>query len=270
MSSWGAGRSTSDAEASAKAAAGIDTAALPVSYTLPPDLLSSWAASSNRPGLALVGSDLRPELMMNNVRASIFPHLQQQVQSSLALSMGRQAWSEVERLERTHAWKCGKTRPTLKFVEPVDEPGQEPRRADSAAAMQRIREAASSAAGATGNTLLPPVTRTESFFGRWWSGNLFAPRSSAAAASSEQELEQSRPSNPPEGQTTFVSRSSALAPRRFLASERWLIQRCDGSVTYRVQYFAQGDLFYAQVAPTDFKGLITMGYVAAKEAIRAP
>ena len=265
MSSWGAGRSTSAAEASARDSAGIATSALPVSYTLPPDLLASWAASSNRPGLALIGTDLRPELMLNNVRAGLFPHLQQQVQSSLALSMGRQAWGEVERIERTHAWKCGKTRPTLKFVEPVEEPGQETRRADSAAAMQ-IREEASAAAAA-GRTPLPPVTRTEAFFGRWWSGNLF---SSNTAPTSAAELEQSRPTSVPENQTTFIVRDSATAPRRFLASERWMIQRCDGAVTYRIQYFAQGDLFYAQVAPTDLKGLITMAYVAAKDAIRAP
>lgn len=264
MNSWGAGRSTSSAEASAKAAAGIDTAALPVSYTLPPDLLASWASSANRPGLALVGADLRPDLMMNNVRASIFPHLQQQVQSSLALSMGRQAWSEVERLERTHAWKCGATKPTLKYVEPVCEAGQEARRADAAAAMQ-IRAAGAAHAAPTP---IPPVTPTETFFGRWWSGNLnlFGSKNGATAVAPEA----ARPSDAAEGQTQFVSRSSAACPRRFLASERWLIQRCDGAVTYRVQYFAQGDLFYAQVAPTDLKGLATMGYLAAKDAIMAP
>ena len=120
--------------------------------------------------------------MINNVRASVFPHLQQQkaraafsshiassfssqpklalafvrvpsavqrltptalscccwlwavrvrawastpVQSSIALSMSRQAWGDVEVLEQTHEWKCGDTKPTLRMVQPVAEEGQE-------------------------------------------------------------------------------------------------------------------------------------------------
>jgi len=64
---------------------GIATADLPVSYTLPPELLTAWQ-TSNRPGLSLVGADLRPETMINNVRASVFPHLQQQGQSKFCLA----------------------------------------------------------------------------------------------------------------------------------------------------------------------------------------
>jgi hypothetical protein len=58
-----------------------------------------------------------------------------------------------------------------------------------------------------------------------------------------------------------------VAPVRFLSSERWLVQRCDGQQVYRVQYFGNGDAFYAQVVPTNVSGLVTAAYVAAKDAL---
>lgn len=54
---------------------------------------------------------------------------------------------------------------------------------------------------------------------------------------------------------------------RFLSSERWLIQRCDGHQVYRVQYFGNGDSFYAQVVPTNLSGLATAAWVAIKQSL---
>ena len=61
---------------------------------------------------------------------------------------------------------------------------------------------------------------------------------------------------------------SGVAPVRFLSSERWLIQRCDGHQVYRVQYFGNGlNFFDAQVVPTNLSGLATTAWVAIKQAL---
>lgn len=80
------------------------------------------------------------------------------VQSSIALSMSRQAWGDVEVLEQTHEWKCGDTKPKLCMVQPVVEEGHEARRL--VGAVQPANSGADE--NATAKIGLPPVTPTES------------------------------------------------------------------------------------------------------------
>jgi hypothetical protein len=238
---------------------------------------------------------------VNNVRAAVFPHLQQQgpyrervrgrvfllcfihclplvvcsssllpVQNSMALSMSRQAWDSVESLERLHAWRCGKTPPSLKAVQAVTEEGQEKRKDGISA----------STAASDG---MPPVTATEAFLGSAWSGNLWPfshsttaapalrenPEDAAAAAEAHRASTAAAASyaaTSPTAPVTAISANSSAD--RFLASERWLVQRCDGVQLYRVQYFGNGDAFYAQVVPTNASGLAAKTWIGIRNFLR--
>ena len=68
----------------------------------------------------------------------------------------------------------------------------------------------------------------------------------------------------------YFPRHPSQANRRFLSTERWVIDRCDGQQIYRIQYFGNDDHFWAQVAPTNVTSLITMGWVSFKKLFAAP
>lgn len=120
------------------------------------------------------------------------------------------------------------------------------------------------------------VVCVSEFLGKWWSGQLWkrtpkgnpfasgsATESAAAASAAAAAAATAAAASP---STEFVA-PSGIAPVRFLSSERWLIQRCDGHQVYRVQYFGNGDSFYAQVVPTNLSGLATTAWVAIKQAL---
>jgi hypothetical protein len=285
---------------SISANSGVSTRDLPVSYTLPPELLSLWESSKCRPGISLIGADLRPELMINNVRATVFPHLQQQVQSSIALSMSRQAMGDIELLEQFHSkWKCKNIKAKLIAVQAVKEEGHEPRRiqmtqsASSASvvngsAASASAEAASSpitaipatSASASDTSPLPPISMTENLLSRWYSGHLWSNNynnkqqqplsfaSGSATANTQSTVPSSSSSSSPILDPSGFVISTGVAPLRFLSSERWLIQRCDNNQLYRIHYYGNGDAFYAQVVPTNLSGLISAAWVSVKEILR--
>jgi hypothetical protein len=93
------------------------------------------------------------------------------------------------------------------------------------------------------------------FLGKLWSGEYF--RSSTAAANSS-------------AAASTAATAVAAPSTRFLSSERWVVQRCDGQQIYRVQYFGNGDHFYAQVAPTNVTGFVTMAYIRFKQLFAPP
>jgi hypothetical protein len=246
--------------------------------------------------VSLVGADLRPELMVNNVRASVFPHLQQQVQSSIALSMSRQAWGEVEQLERLHRWKCRDKQPRLVAVQAVHEEGHEVRplsRTTAAVSSARAAAASSSAAAASAAaaTPIPPVSGTETLLSKLWSGQLWnrggsgSVKTPAFASGSATDTSSTIKSAAPSSNAGDSSASNGnsggggsdssefvLSPNpgttRFLSSERWLVQRCDGTQLYRVQYYGNGDAFYATVVPTNLSGLAAQTWLSIKHAVK--
>lgn len=62
----------------------------------------------------------------------------------------------------------------------------------------------------------------------------------------------------------------ASSSKRFLSSERWVVERCDGIKVYRVQYFNQDDHFYAQVAPTNLASVVGQAYLRFKRLLAPP
>jgi len=164
---------TSQEERQAAVLSGSIGSAPPVFYSLPPEFAAEYRTGAGRPGMSLLGADLRPDLMVNNVRAAAFPHLQLKVQHTMATGIVNQAMAEVESLEELHKWKCGNIKPKIKAVEAVEGAGEAGwRRKQEQQALPAQTGTQQQASNKT-SPILPPPTRLENFLARLWGGHLW-------------------------------------------------------------------------------------------------